>query len=390
MAEAPALKKRGSQRWWLVALVVVVIATAAASPWLVDRWSEWTTSLQTLAEEAPASQLASQRGLAGSESVLIVATDADEEAMALALVTNPEGGDGVVMLIPPGLFEVLPGFGEDVLAVATRFEGPELARLAISNALGIRIDEVLHLSPGDFAAALGGPVTVQVPAQFVVATEEGSQMVADAGSAVYPAETVERMLLEQGESEPLEWLERQAAVWSALLAAMATDGAVNERLVAGVGDQATVTGVLAGTAANNPQVMLVPLERAAGAGDVDGFTLDATEVPGFVTAEVPHLQLATEPRVRVEVLNGNGRIGTTRPVAESLINAGFHVVITDNANRFDFPETLVIAQGSEQRASADLAAETMKVGVVQVEPRAVSRVVDVSIIVGHDMATGEG
>ncbi len=48
-------------------------------------------------------------------------------------------------------------------------------------------------------------------------------------------------------------------------------------------------------------------------------------------------------RPRVEVLNGNGRIGATRVVAEAVVRRGFRVVRTDNADRFDYATTLVIA-----------------------------------------------
>jgi polyisoprenyl-teichoic acid--peptidoglycan teichoic acid transferase len=76
-------------------------------------------------------------------------------------------------------------------------------------------------------------------------------------------------------------------------------------------------------------------------------------------------------------------------VAAALIRRGFRVIKTDNAENFDFEETLVISQGREHRAEADEAIDALGVGELLLELRAPSGVVDVSIIVGHDIPAGE-
>ncbi len=386
----PAPWRREGRAWW-VALAVVLLAAAAASPWLADRWGSWTTSLQDRAATAPGARLEAQRALEGSASLLVVVADDDGAARSVALLTRPEAGDGLVVLVPTDLFELLPGYGEFTLGEASAFEGPGLVATVVSNALGVRIDDVVFLRSGALAAALPGPVEVDLPAPLVVASGTGpDQLIADAGPAIYEAALVESLLVSRGSNDGLEWLERQAAVWGAVLEAASIDAAVAERLASPAAVPETAVGVIASVAASSPQVTLMPVDRAVGAGETDGFTVDVATAEAFVASRLPHLALADGERARVEVLNGNGRVLATRPVADVLISAGFRVVRTDNAERFDIPETLVIAQGRENRPAAERALAALAVGSLQLELSSPSGVVDVSIIVGLDVPAGEG
>jgi len=87
----------------------------------------------------------------------------------------------------------------------------------------------------------------------------------------------------------------------------------------------------------------------------------------------------------VEVLNGNGRIGTTGPIAALLVDKGYRIVKTDNADRDDYAETRVIAQGREQQQNAIDVQRILGSGEVLVEVRQPSGIVDLTIIVGRDI-----
>ena len=89
------------------------------------------------------------------------------------------------------------------------------------------------------------------------------------------------------------------------------------------------------------------------------------------------------------MLNGNGRIGATRVVAEAVVRRGFRVVRTDNADRFDYATTLVVAQGEEAQEAAREVAGIVGAAAVYLEEAAPSLVVEVSIIVGLDIPAGE-
>ena len=109
----------------------------------------------------------------------------------------------------------------------------------------------------------------------------------------------------------------------------------------------------------------------------------------FVVSRIPYLKLYDGSRPRVELLNGNGGIQSTRSIAEALIRAGFRIVRTDNATNFDFEHTLVVAQGRGAKQVAEVAADVIVVDEVLTELDTPSGVIDISIIEGKDTNSGE-
>jgi hypothetical protein len=69
--------------------------------------------------------------------------------------------------------------------------------------------------------------------------------------------------------------------------------------------------------------------------------------PPAVRAADSLASLAKAGRVRVEVLNGSGQAGAAGSVADRLRAAGFEVVTVRNADRFDYPRTLVVARAAD-------------------------------------------
>ncbi len=391
MGTGDPLRSRRGDRAWLVVLIVVLVVVAAASPWLIDRVEHWTTTLRDRAATAPSARLDQQRSLEGSLSLLIVVTDDTGTTRAFSVLTKAEGEQGLLALAPTALFDLLPGYGDFRLADATVFEGPQLFATAVENTIGARIDEVLFLQPGDLAAALGSPLEVAITSPLIIERDDGTdELVAEVGTALYAPDVVETLLVTRGAADQLAWLERQAAVWKAVLGAAAGDAGVTDRLAAHATSPEVAIGVIASVAAATPQVTLIPVQRSAGSGQAEGFTVDGAAVLEFVATRMPHLALAEGPRTRVEVLNGNGRVLATRPIAEVLIRNGFRVVRTDNAERFNIAETRVIARGRSNRAAAERAVAALGLGLLQIELTSPSGVVDISIIVGLDVPAGEG
>jgi hypothetical protein len=386
----------------VLAILLIVVAVvpslrggaADALEWAGDRWSDATTELRSVMEELPERQLAEQRQLAGSESLLIVITDADNRTVAITLLGRSSADDATTVLIPPGLFDLLPGYGDRALSDATVFESPELLQLAISNLLGVRIDGIVKMGPGDLTTAIPGPITVTLSEPLIVEDGEGvGTFVAESGAATYDPSMLEVLMVTRGTSDPLAWLERQSGVWEALMLEVESNPNLAPGLAAfatSPGDVERATRVIAGTAADGPGITVIPLERVAVTGTEAGFTVPFAAAAALVDSRMPHLDLADGERTRVEVLNGNGGVLATRKVAETLIRRGFRVIITDNADRFDYETTLVIAQGRDNRSEAERARLALGVGDLQLELRAPSGVIDVSIIVGLDIPAGEG
>jgi LytR cell envelope-related transcriptional attenuator len=368
--------------WTLLFLVALV---GAAFPWLTDRWNEWSTTLQDEAANV-APVVPGVAVLGDSSSLLIVVEDSEGAAASIVLGSVAEDGKPVFVIIPNSIFTLLPGFGEFRISETTRFEDEQLTRVTVENFLGARIDNVLVLRPGVVAAALASPVEVDVSSALSLRDDSGSsRVVFDAGPQTLDGSQVETLLLIRGEGDLLAWTERQSSAWEAILAEVRRRPGVAEAL-AGVGVKAEVLVALA----QEPRVVLVPAVPVATGSAGEGFTLSGADAEDFVTSRIPSLKLFDEPRPRVELLNGNGQIQATRSVAEALIRNGFRVVRTDNADNFDFEKTVVVAQGRSQQRSAEAVARILAVSEVLLELDTPSGVVDISIIVGQDIDSGEG
>lgn len=88
---------------------------------------------------------------------------------------------------------------------------------------------------------------------------------------------------------------------------------------------------------------------------------------------------------RVIVYNGAGIPGIAGQAAQRLIRAGYRVVDTRNADRFDYATTRVIVQNGPAQVGTDVA-ETLGVGEVLEQP-ADQKVADIIIIIGKDYTT---
>jgi polyisoprenyl-teichoic acid--peptidoglycan teichoic acid transferase len=89
--------------------------------------------------------------------------------------------------------------------------------------------------------------------------------------------------------------------------------------------------------------------------------------------------------VRVQILNGNGAPGIGEQVASELVGEGFRVVLSGNADRLDYAETLIVIYEStpEAQESAERVRDLLGVGEVQVSVQP-QGIVDLTIVVGKD------
>ncbi len=355
-----------------------------------DRWDGWAHRLEDVAAEASAAPAEPAPAPSGSASALVVVEGTGGEGVAFALVAVAPDGEAIVVLVPPDLLAILPGYGDFRVAESVVFEGAGLAGLTLSNLLGIRIDDVVGLEPGEVAAALDGPVVLDLPTPLIVPQGDEGRVLANSGRAERPALIVEEVLTTQGVGDQLEWIERQGAVWDAMLDAIASDPGIAARLAAPAGSRAdAVAAVLqAAAGAADRSVTAIPVTRVAVGGDDVRYTI-GVDGEEFSASRLDHLVLRPEGRERVEILNGNGRVGTTRVVAEQLVERGYRVVRTDNAGRFDYELTQVVAQGREHRVAAEQVVRLIGTGELLLELRNPSGVVDISIIVGQDVPAGE-
>lgn len=377
--EAISAATRIAQRrivWALLASVLVVAAAVATTAWLNRPPAVTPPNVETPPD-------------AGA-SLLLGLTDESGSLVSVGLVASHAVEAPRLILFPPSIAAVLPGFGERNIADAASFGGEDLLSVTVSNLLGIRIDAVGVAEVDEFVAAVGGPVDLDLSNPLIVSDASGETVVFGQGTAERDTDDLARLLSEQGTGDQLAWLVRQGAVWEAVFVAASEDGDVLDALLEGVAEGSEVAYQSLSTAvvADPLLISTIPTNRAVEVG-AERYTVSSVDGAAFVAETFDYLRLVDEPRLRVEILNGNGQVGTTGPIAHVLVEAGYRVVFTDNADRQDYSISRMIAQGSEHQEAAVAVQRLLGSGEVYLEQRQPSGVVDLTIIVGSDLA-GQG
>lgn len=321
-------------------------------------------------------------------ALLLGLTDERGSLVSIGLVASHSVEEPRLVLFPPSLAAVLPGYGERDISEAILFGGPDLFRLTVTNLLGIRIDAVGVATVDEVVSVVGDSVPVELSNPLIISDSGGETVVFAQGLADRDPGDLARLLTEQGDGDELAWLVRQGAVWEAMFAAAAVDAGVLDGLLETFGLPSDVAYQSLSTAVVSDPLLIsaIPTNRAVGVGSTgERYTLSTEEGAAFVTELIDYLQIADEPRLRVEILNGTGLVGTAGPVAKVLIEAGYRVVFTDNADRQDFEVSRFIAQGPGNQNAAVAVQRLFGTGDVFLEQRQPSGVVDLTIIVGSDL-----
>ena len=144
-------------------------------------------------------------------------------------------------------------------------------------------------------------------------------------------------------------------------------------LAIGIGLTAMAVGVLGLSALWGRGDRAPEPPQASGAGQAAGSSGSAAVT---APAEPP-------AGIRVEVLNGSGQEGVGGKVATVLRDAGFQVISVRNADRFDYPRTLVAARGSDMGRARAVA---RRLDGSQVIRQRAPVDWDVTVVVGRDQA----
>lgn len=120
--------------------------------------------------------------------------------------------------------------------------------------------------------------------------------------------------------------------------------------------------------------------------DLADHTRLLTVPPGTTSKGKPESELG-DNRIEVEVLNGCGNPGLANKFTDYLRNHGYDVIRFTNAQRYDYPRTLVVNRGTDF-TRANLVAHTLGVESNAVENMPdPSLQLDVTIILGQDYST---
>jgi hypothetical protein len=88
--------------------------------------------------------------------------------------------------------------------------------------------------------------------------------------------------------------------------------------------------------------------------------------------------------VRIEILNGCGVGGIARTVADRLRDAGFDVLTLDNADSFNYPESIVVDRVGKPSHAARVADELRIPNRIQQIIPDPFRIETVTVIIGKD------
>lgn len=314
------------------------------------------------------------------------------------LSTDSATGRCSVIYIPAHTATGVPGRG--LLAVGDALEsgGVPLLLLAAETLLGTPVDRYLELSDADAAVLFAetGPLTVDVPDDVRVGAGPGqARLLFTAGPQRLGPEFLVDLLYVKGlDTDDVELGARHVAFWTSLLEAFAFDagglGEAVERAGAAVGETdatsdelARLFERLAAAAPEERTVALLPV-RQVGVGGSELYQVDEDEVEEFL-AETVGARAVAGREVRIQILNGNGSPGVGQLVAERLGGEGFRVILSGNARRLNYRETLVITYDRSPKG-LDLAEKTRDlIGVGEVQVAAQSQgIVDLTIVVGKD------
>jgi hypothetical protein len=188
---------------------------------------------------------------------------------------------------------------------------------------------------------------------------------------------------------------RHLAFWQALLDRFGNDpdalarpfGGAEEHVDGAAEASGAILRALAALPSFERDLAVLPVVQV-GAGGEELYEL--REEGRALLASLVDPSASSETRVRVQVLNGNGAPGIGARAGEALVESGFRIVLSGNAGRLDYAETLVIAHDSSPEGidAARRARDLLGVGRVQVaaEPQGI---VDVTVVIGKDFLRGD-
>jgi anionic cell wall polymer biosynthesis LytR-Cps2A-Psr (LCP) family protein len=341
------------------------------------------------------------------ETLLMQVTGPDGTAAASALAgVTPSDGTGAVVLVPSRLLVDVAGTGDIPFGETVTLSEPSAPSQALTDLLGVRVDDSWVLNQAAFAAvvdAVGG-VQAAVDVDVVRTEDDGSQtVVVRAGNQKLGGASAAAYATYLGEGEPEQArLARFDDVLGGLLEALPADRADVVTVVGKAGDGSQTTLDASGLAAR-----LVDMKNAAADQELVSDVLPVTEIdtgsgtasygiePGQVAAMMRSRfpgalqQDAGGEVLRVLVENGVGTPGLVEKARTKLVDDGFRFINGGNAASFDNEESaVIIPDGTEKSVSrGERVARSLGLPTTSVVPSDRGQTVaDVIVILGKDFA----
>jgi hypothetical protein len=187
---------------------------------------------------------------------------------------------------------------------------------------------------------------------------------------------------------------RHIAFWDALMERFGSDpaalkGAVGEASAALAdsnatpADNADLLATMASIDDAHMTLGVLPV-RDVGAGGVTMYEIDAPAAEALLGGLVSRLASKTEGH-SVQVLNGNGTPGIGQVVGQRLVEGGYDVALSGNAQTMDYRVTRIVTYDPTSEGLEDAARvrELLGLGEIQVSAQT-QGIVDLTVVVGRD------
>lgn len=263
-----------------------------------------------------------------SNSCLIVGATGvpgrEEAAGVFLLVLNESNDELNAVAIPPDVFINIPGYGYDKLAVALRIGGMKGTVSAVKNFLSAPIDHYVKIRNQDF--------------EELAASEGFSEMIARAQE---------------------------------------TDLASKGRI--------DLAYKLSKVDSSRIEVVDLPAKKLEMGADTY-YQVQEAQTRFLVQRIYNQKANKSGPATRVLVLNGCGQPGVTGPIQEKLIDSGYKVEESKNADRFSYDVTQIITYMDSTEQAIKIK-RVLGCGTI-IQKKAPQELIDIIIVVGKDLSPG--
>jgi anionic cell wall polymer biosynthesis LytR-Cps2A-Psr (LCP) family protein len=328
-------------------------------------------------------------------------------SQVVVLGYDREAAQATMLFVPAGTVADVPGHGLLQVGRAFGFGDGPLLDATLDNLLGVDLDAVVGVSQQGWASLftrLDG-LAIDVPERLDRRNPDGSTEARfRPGEQFLDGPRVAELLTfreaNETELEAISRLHRvlvamldRVADDPALLDAVFADGAPMLDTAAAAGEVQALLRLLAEAQAEGRLVARTLPVSPVGSGEDESYRVDEERARQLVEDRFAGSRPVTASvgGRDLQILNGNGVPGIGQRVAERLVPAGFRVVLTRNADRFDHAETRIVVyrDDPEQLAAAEEIRDLLGVGRVELS-RTPLQVADVTVVVGLDFLERAG
>jgi anionic cell wall polymer biosynthesis LytR-Cps2A-Psr (LCP) family protein len=324
--------------------------------------------------------------------------------VAVLYAYDPAPRRAALVLIPTHTLADVAGLGNVVFATAARLGGPTVAREAVSDLLGVTVDQDWTLTDTAFTSLIdrAGGVVVDVDADVVQALPHGaSRILVRAGPGQRldgPTALAYATYVQKGQDEVTS-LARLQQVLEAVFGALPADRTSLATSIAALGSGSRLSwqppdladfilGVRAARDGDRYEPQVLPVSVIDTGGGAVTYSIKVDDVASLVRAELadsipPNRDLGNN---RVLVLNGVGTPGLGAGVARKL-RGEFRIVGTRNKQPFDVKTSVVVVFDSSDASLAKARRAATLLGLPETAVRIGTQaqsVADVIVVIGAD------